>query len=189
MTVKLLQLVGLQQNSKQPLACLLTGSPHTAEYVAPRRRSAICSGTSPLRIAFSHGSLRSRRGRLVHELSQNDMTFLADCISSYHGKNHVESHFGCLIWPASGVRERKLKPDHFLGQHGVEVLSKRDMPPTRALLRSLLAQGSSQTIPICRGVNMSALRHHEVTAIHVLSTNRTAKFVLYHLAPAHLNRH
>jgi len=105
------------------------------------------------------------------------------------GKKRVESHFGCPIWRASGVRERKLKPDHFLGQHGVEVLPKRDMPPARALLWSLLAQGSSQTISICRGVNMSALRHQEATAIHVLSANRPAKFVSDHFAPAQLNRY
>ena len=163
--------------------------PHTAEYVAPRRRSAICSGTSLLRIAFSHGSLRSHRRRLVHELSQNAMIFLADSISSYHGIKRVESHFGCPIWPASGVRERKLKPDHFSGQHGVEVLPKRDMLSTKALQRILLPQGCSQTIPICRSVNMSNLRHQEFTAINVLSANRSAKFMSDHLAPAHLTRH
>jgi len=36
---------------------------------------------------------------------------------------------------------------------------------------------------------MSALRHQEVTDIHVLSANRPAKFVSDHLAPAPLNRH
>ena len=62
-----------------------------------------------------------QREALPRAILQNAMTFLADCISSYHTKKRVESRFGCPKWRASGVRERKLKPHHFLGQHGVEV--------------------------------------------------------------------